>query len=53
MSNDPASGEHTYSLERTRYGDHWRLDSEGYLHVGRSAAPVDSVSVTYVNCSNQ
>lgn len=53
MSNDPAAGDHEYTLERTRYGDHWRLDSEGYLHVGRGGSPVDSVSVTYVNRSNR
>ncbi|WP_247729522.1 hypothetical protein [Halovivax limisalsi] len=48
MSNDPAASERSYSYERTRYDDRWRVDTEGYRHVGSGAELVDSVTITYV-----
>lgn len=46
MSNRGATAGREYSLERTRFGDDWRVDSEGYLHVGGRSACVDSVTIT-------
>lgn len=49
---DPEAGR-AYTLERSWYGDQWRVDDEGYLHTGSGSSQVERITITHAETATE